>query len=175
MKNTMYSALSLLLLVVLAVPACDWFKKKSSDVATEVKDSVQEPKFRLIDVNTEEVYKDAHIPGAIHVAADRIEEVAKDWNKETPIVVYCSDYVCQASHNAAKKFTQLGFKDVTVFGGGIHEWVRLAKENKAAYPVEGEAKHEHFAKQVAKPAAQPEDVRIISAEDLSKRVEEAKS
>ncbi len=172
MKNTMFSALSLLLLVVLAVPACDWFKKKAPEAAAEVKEA-QEPKLRLVDVNTEEVYADAHIPGAIHTSVDRVGETAKDWNKETPVVVYCSDYKCRASDSAAKKLTELGFKDVRVYQGGVHEWVKLAKENKAAYPYEGSAKAEHFQKEVAKEAA-PEGTRTISAEDLSKLVEEAK-
>ncbi len=166
MKNTMYSALGLLLLVALAVPACDWFKKKSPEGAVEVKEAA-EPAFRLIDVNTDEVFNDAHIPGAVHIALDRIEETAKDWNRKTPVVVYCSDYTCQASHSAAKKLTAMEFADVSVYPGGIHEWVKLGKEKV------GEAKLEHFKKEVAK-AAEPTDVRTINAEDLSKRLEEAK-
>lgn len=173
MKNTMYSALGLLILVALTVPACDWFKKKSHEGAGETKEAVQEPAFRLVDVNTEEVYKDAHIPGAIHVAIDNVEAASKDWNKKTPVVVYCSDYSCQASHSAAKKLTELGFEDVAVFPGGIHKWVELSKENKEAYPVEGEAKAEHFTKKVEEKAA-PEGVRAVTAEDLSKKVAEAK-
>lgn len=167
MKNTMYSALGLLLLVALAVPACDWFKKKSSEGAAEVKEAVVEPSFRLIDVNTDEVFNDAHIPGAIHVAIDRVEETAKDWNKDTPVVVYCMDPSCQASHSAAKKLTELGFKDVSVYSGGIHEWVKLGKDKT------GEAKLEAFQKELPK-GAEVTDVRTISADDLSKRLEEAK-
>ena len=166
------SAVGLLLLVLLT-PACgDWFKKKAPETAATL-EAVQEPKLRLIDVNSEEVFNDAHIPGAINLSVDRIEEVAKDWNKKTPVVVYCSDYTCQASHGAAQKFTQLGFEDVSIYAGGINEWYKKGKDNLTAYPLEGEHKQAFLEKDVAV-ATPKEGERVISADDLSKRLEEAK-
>jgi rhodanese-related sulfurtransferase len=171
MKNTIYSALSLVLLM-LVVPGCaEWFKKTEAPAAAA--QAVAEPKFRLIDLNTEEVYKDAHIPGAMHVDLARIEEIAAGWNKETPIISYCSDYTCTASHSAAKKLKELGFKDVAVYAGGMNEWHHLGKENKAQYPLEGEAKLDYLQKVVEK-TTPAEGEHVVSAEDLSKRLEEAK-
>ena len=173
MKNTMYSALSLVLLILVTPGCAEWFGKKSETPATAV-EAVAEPKLRVIDLNSEEIYKDAHIPGAINVDLARIEEVSAAWNKETPVIAYCSDYTCTASHSAAKKLKELGFKDVTVFAGGINEWARLGKEHKELYPIEGEAKHEHLQKEVAKVAPAEGDLPSISAEDLAKRLEELK-
>ena len=104
MKNTMYSALSLLLLVVLAVPACDWFKKKAQKRLLKLmklpsQNSVSSM-LTLMKCTPMRIFQERYIS-----AVDRIEETAKDWNKETPVVVYCSDYSCQASHSAAKKLT----------------------------------------------------------------------
>ena len=85
-------------------------------------------------------------------------------------------YECTGSHQVAKKLKDLGFTDVAVYAGGISEWHKLAKENKATYPVEGEAKQAFLKKEVAKVEPKAEEgIRVISAADLSKLLEEAKT
>jgi rhodanese-related sulfurtransferase len=171
MKNSLYISVSMLLLVALLTPGC-WPEKKAEVTADQA--AGQEIKVRLIDVNPEEVFKDAHITGAVNLALDKIEEAAKAWDKKTPIIVYCADYTCTASHGAAKKLKELGFEDVAVFAGGINEWVRLAKENKDAYPFEGQAQQEFLKKAVEKVMPKEGEVRTVSAEELAKRLVEAK-
>ncbi len=164
MKNTRYSILSLVFLI-LAMPGCAWFGKKPQ---------AAEPTLRLVDANTEKIYKDAHIPGAVHVDLGRIEEAAAGWNKETPVVIYCSDYTCTSSHMVAKQLKELGFNDIAVYAGGINEWYQRSKENKEKYPVEGEAQHELLQKEVTQTVSTEGDVHIITAEELSKKLEESR-
>ena len=172
-KNTIYYAMSALVLLVLVMPACDWFKKKTESASVA---AGTEHKFHLLDADSAEVYNDAHIPGAVNVSFENVDEMSKSWNKETPVVVYCSSYACPESHRVAKKLKDLGFKDVGVYSGGINEWYRLGKENKAAYPLEGEAKLTYLNEEVAKSEPKLEEgIRSISAADLSKMTEESKA
>ena len=131
MKHSTYVAVGLLAIIMLVVPACDWFQK--------VPLIVEEPSLRILDINTEKIFNDAHIPGAIHVSLNDIEKTAHGWNRATPIVTYCSDYNCMASHKVAQDLVELGFTDVSVYAGGISEWYKLSKGDNEGYVVEGPA------------------------------------
>ena len=52
------------------VPACNWFKKPEEASAVQAKETAQEPKFRILDADSVDIYNDAHIPGAVNVSAD---------------------------------------------------------------------------------------------------------
>lgn len=174
-KNTLYLGSSLLLLMLLVTPACDWFKKKTEGLTQEAKELVS-PKYHLLDANSEEVYNDAHIPTAVNVSLEKVEELSKGWDKKTPAIVYCSSYDCPESHRVARELKKLGFEDVAVYTGGINEWYKLSKENKAAYAFEGEAKLPFLEKAVAKTTPKEEEgIRVITAEELSKHLEAAKA
>jgi rhodanese-related sulfurtransferase len=172
MKNSLYVGFSLLSLVVLLMPGCGLTEKKAEQAAGEAKsEAVAAQKLIIVDVNPEDVYKDAHIDGAVNVAMDKVEDASKEWNKATPIVVYCADYTCQASHAAAAKLKGLGFTDVTVYTGGISEWNKLSKENPSRHPVTGAAQQEFLKKPVEKVATKEGE---IGADELAKRIEESK-
>ncbi len=164
MKNTSYVAYGMLAVLILVVPACDWLKR--------IETVSQEPSVRIIDVNTVEIYNDAHIPGATHYELDELEDASNDWNKKTTLIVYCSDYKCMASHIAAKKFNELGFDDVAVYAGGIGEWYKLSKENKEMYPLVGEAKQAFLEMEVEKFDSKEEDGKVISAQEVAQRLKE---
>lgn len=90
--------------------------------------------FTLVDVLSSRHFEEEHIKGAINCPADEIEGNAKTlFNENDKIVVYCSGYGCTASHEAARKLVELGYKNVWRFEGGINEW------KKAGYPLEGRA------------------------------------
>jgi len=165
MKNTSYVAFTMIAIIMLVIPACDWFK-------TQEGISQEKPSVRVLDLNTAEVYNDAHIPAAMHVELGDIDDVSKHWDKKTPLIVYCSDYACRTSHMAAKKLIALGFMDVLVYEGGINEWYRLSKENKEMYPLEGEAKLAFLEKVVEKVGSKEEDVKLITAGELAQRLAE---
>lgn len=156
--NRMYSKYGLLFVTMLLCASCDWFKKPAAQPA----------KLILIDVNDDRIYADAHIHGATHMAYEKIDTLDKEvgtWDKNSPVVVYCTNYLCLASKDVAKKLKSLGFNDVRVYSGGIAEWHQLAQKDPK-YITEGPQKESYLKKEIA--AVKPEDASIvvITAPDL---------
>lgn len=107
--------------------------------------------FTLVEVLGEEQYEERHIPGAINIPVNEIEERAEDeLDTSGDIVIYCLSYVCQASLKAGEKLASLGFRNVTDFKGGKARWKQagLAFESgdgetvTSAEAEEAEAEHE---------------------------------
>jgi rhodanese-related sulfurtransferase len=48
-------------------------------------------------------------------------------DKATPVVFYCANEKCTASHTAAKRAMTAGWSDVAVLGAGIKGWVDAGK------------------------------------------------
>lgn len=89
----------------------------------ELKDKLDDNDLILIEVLSEEKYKDEHIKGAINIPLKKIGMEARErFNKDDLIVVYCSNYDCSASPTAAKKLTDMGFENVYDYEGGKKEW-----------------------------------------------------
>ena len=88
--------------------------------------------FTLVEVLGERVYKEWHLPGAIHISVNDIEEQAPtklpDKNKE--IIVYCASFTCMASPRAAKTLEGMGYTNVADYEGGKADW------EEAGYPKE---------------------------------------
>jgi rhodanese-related sulfurtransferase len=87
--------------------------------------------FTLVDVLSVEDHAKAHIAGSVNIPLADLERRAGELDKDGRIVVYCYNYICQASTQAAEKLTKLGFKDVSDYKGGYHEW------KEAGLPLEG--------------------------------------
>jgi rhodanese-related sulfurtransferase len=126
----------------------------------------------ILDVNSAEIYNDAHIKGAVHSDLDRLEITVQDWDKSVPVIVYCSNYMCTASGYAAQKLHELGFKDVRAYEGGIAEWYQLSKSN-AEYIVEGPAQQAFLAIVLDKPVHPQSNIKYIEASDLQKIMKQA--
>ena len=89
----------------------------------ELKEKMDQKKTILIEVLSEDKYKDEHIKGAINIPLKKIgTEAKKQFNLDDEIVVYCSDKECTSSPTAAKKLDDLGFQNVYDFEGGKKEW-----------------------------------------------------
>ena len=81
-------------------------------------------KFRLVEVLSEDSYKDGHIPNSINIPVDNLEKDAgKNLKKTDTIVVYCASYKCPASTNAAKILLKMGYSKVFDFKGSKKAWV----------------------------------------------------
>ena len=86
-------------------------------------------KFKLVEVLGEESYKDNHIPGAINIPVDKLEKDAgKKLKKTDTIVVYCANYHCPASTNAAKMLLKMGYSKTLDFKGSKKAWVDAGLE-----------------------------------------------
>lgn len=76
----------------------------------------------VIDVLSPESYRNAHIRGAINISYEHLKSEADKLDKNARIVVYCANYQCHASTQAAQLLGKLGFKNVYDYKGGIKEW-----------------------------------------------------
>ena len=94
------------------------YKKITSD---EAKKMMETQKVIVVDVRTLEEYNEGHIPNAISVPLETIENEAeaKLKNKDDLILVYCRSG--RRSREAALKLIEKGYTNVIDFGG-IKDW-----------------------------------------------------
>lgn len=94
------------------------YKKITSD---EAKKMMETQKAIVVDVRTLEEYNEGHIPNAISVPLEIIENEAeaKLKNKDDLILVYCRSG--RRSREAALKLIEKGYTNVIDFGG-IKDW-----------------------------------------------------
>lgn len=85
--------------------------------------------FTVFDANGQETRaKQGIIPTAVLLPSSSAYDLSllpKD--KATPVVFYCANEKCTASHTAAKRALQAGHSDVAVLGAGIKGWVEAGK------------------------------------------------
>ena len=85
--------------------------------------------FTVFDANGQETRaKQGIIPTAVLLPSSSAYDLAllpKD--KASPVVFYCANDKCTASHTAAKRALQAGHSDVAVLGAGIKGWVAAGK------------------------------------------------
>lgn len=87
----------------------------------------------VIDVLSEESFRDVHIPGSESVPLDDArfaERVAGlvGGDKEAPVVVYCRNEECTASTRAVRKLEAAGFTEVYEYDGGLEAWEAAGNE-----------------------------------------------
>lgn len=80
-------------------------------------------------------FADAHLPGALNVPIDRVDELAPTLlpDKDALVIVYCSDPTCPHSGIVARRLLELGYTDVLTFPGGKQAWAA------AGHPLEHDA------------------------------------
>ena len=89
----------------------------------ELKKRMNEEKpFILADARDVDAYANSHIPGAIPIPADEVDQLAGKYDRNMDIITYCGSYQCPASTDAAIKFQKMGFKHVWDYKGGMMEW-----------------------------------------------------
>lgn len=85
----------------------------------------------VVEVLGKEEFERGHIPSAINIPVDELEERAeKELDRSKEIVVYCSSFSCHASGNAAHLLYHLGYENVSEFSGGKRAW------EQAGFPLE---------------------------------------
>ncbi len=90
----------------------------------------------LVEALGEAHFEEAHLPGAINIPYDRVDELAPTMlpDKGAQIVVYCSNGPCRNSDIASNRLSQLGYTDVRDYHEGKQDWMEagLSTENGAA-------------------------------------------
>ena len=75
----------------------------------------------LLDVRPEEEYEAGHLPEAINIPLERLEDMLGKLPKDREIVAYCRGPYCVLSHEAVQRLRQLGYR-VRRFEEGYPEW-----------------------------------------------------
>ncbi len=90
----------------------------------ELKELMSEDnQYVLVDARDSEAFEKMHIPGAVSMPVDDIDELSEGLDKEKDVVIYCSGMMCDASTDAAAVLLKKGFKKVSEYKGGIQDWV----------------------------------------------------
>ena len=124
----MKKILILILLAVTFLSACgqDTEKKKEAVymniTAAEAKKIMDTREgYIILDVRTQEEYDEGHIPGAIVISYEQIDERAEEvlTDKDQLLLVYCRSG--RRSKIAAEALVELGYTNIMEFGG-IIDW-----------------------------------------------------
>lgn len=88
--------------------------------AKEASELIQTRGARVVDVRTNAEWDAGHFPSAIHIPAQKIEELApKKLNRTDTIIVYCNTGT--RARNAAIILKDLGFKNTFYIAETYHE------------------------------------------------------
>jgi rhodanese-related sulfurtransferase len=86
----------------------------------------------LVEALPEMYFRKAHLPGAINIPHDEIDEHAAELlpDRDAEIVVYCANGPCANSGIASARLVALGYTNVSDYHEGKDEWIA------AGLPVE---------------------------------------
>ena len=74
----------------------------------------------IVDIRDPASYQTGHIPNAIHLSDNTVQQFILDTDKNKPLVIYC--YHGISSQGAAAYFAEQGFKEVSSMIGGFEGW-----------------------------------------------------
>lgn len=86
----------------------------------DLKAGIDKGAFKILDVRDEHEKKKADIAGSIFLTREIAEDMVKNWDKATPLVVYC--HYGDQSLQAVRYFRHHGFQNVKSLRGGIEAW-----------------------------------------------------
>lgn len=78
-------------------------------------------KLALLDVRPEEEFEAGHLPQAINIPLEQLEDMLDRLPRDREIVAYCRGPYCVLSHEAVQRLRQLGYR-VRRFEEGYPEW-----------------------------------------------------
>lgn len=98
-----------------------WRKMRSGD------------EFVLVDALAPISYAASHLPGAINIPPSTVDELAERQipDRDTEVVVYCSNPNCASSVEVTTRLIELGYRNVRHYSGGKRDW------GEAGLPFEG--------------------------------------
>ncbi len=80
------------------------------------------PGFVLLDVRSQEMYNESHIPGAISLPHPKlIKSKLREWPESTLFVVYCAGPHCNGANKAAIRLAKMN-RPVKEMIGGMTGW-----------------------------------------------------
>lgn len=87
----------------------------------ELQSRIAEGNAVLLDVRPEEEYAAGHLPGALSISLEELENRIGELPKDTQVFAYCRDRYCVLSQEASEFLNERGYS-VTRLPEGIAEW-----------------------------------------------------
>jgi rhodanese-related sulfurtransferase len=89
--------------------------------------------FVLIDALAPMSYAHSHLPGAINLPPEWVDERGprRIPEPETEIIVYCASSTCDSSVDVGNRLVELGYRNVSHYVGGKKDWI------EGGLPLEG--------------------------------------
>ena len=91
----------------------------------------------LVEALPIEYYRDKHLPGALNLPHDQVDELAPTLlpDKSAQIIVYCASSPCQNSGFAANRLAELGYTNVLDYDEGKEDWVAAGLPTEVGEPT----------------------------------------
>jgi rhodanese-related sulfurtransferase len=88
----------------------------------ELHQLMREQPVSVVDVNSVQSWRQAHVPGAKHLEPTgyRVDDLPPD--KNSTLVFYCSNSWCRKAPTAARRAESMGYTNVHVMSAGISGW-----------------------------------------------------
>ena len=81
--------------------------------------------FVLVEALSQRHYQSSHLPGAINLPYEFVDEAEKVLpDKKAEIVVYCMNPACVASPEEARELEEMGYERVLHYAAGKQDWIR---------------------------------------------------
>ena len=102
----------------------------------------------LVDALAPMAYAHSHLPGAINLPPEWVDERAPRQipDRDVEVVVYCSSSTCDSSVEVGERLVELGYRNVRHYKEGKRDWV------EAQLPVEGRAQARRRQRERSRPA-----------------------
>uniref|UniRef100_UPI004048572F rhodanese-like domain-containing protein n=1 Tax=Aliarcobacter sp. TaxID=2321116 RepID=UPI004048572F len=129
----------------------------------------------LVDARPYQKFLQETILGSISIPDTNIDKLIGRFpiNKNENIIVFCGGYNCEKSHNIANKLISLGYKNISVFAGGLPVWKEKGLNTTAYVTVKidkkEELKKEDFSKNGLKKGS---DEGSVDGEWLKKLIQD---
>lgn len=151
----------------------EWIKKSYKEVDLIVAKAAQgKNSALLVDARPYKMFLKETIPGSISIPDTKLDKLIGRFpsNKEEKIIVYCGGFKCGKSHKVANKLISLGYKNVSVFAGGLPTWkkAKLGTTKSASKVEEVKVKKAGFSKSGMKLGA---DEGTVDGEWFKKLIE----
>ena len=76
--------------------------------------------WNIVDIRDPGSFEQGHIPGAVHLTNDNVNQYVEEQDFNKPLVVVC--YVGNSSRGAAEALSNAGFQTVYSLEGGMSFW-----------------------------------------------------
>ncbi|NIP99277.1 MAG: thiosulfate sulfurtransferase GlpE [Nitrospinaceae bacterium] len=85
-----------------------------------VQEMIEADSANIVDIRDPLSYKNGHLPSAVPLTDETVEEFIQNTEKARPLIVYC--YHGISSQSAAAFLAQQGFHEVYSMKGGYEAW-----------------------------------------------------